>query len=204
MKHAIITRLKYFDVEEIKHRIELTNRTIVPSLKAQNQKAFIWILIINKEHKDLIKQNIDYPYLPVYSSEEAYKYVVDNNIQIQSSLDSDDMVSDWYVRLIQERVAENLECKALIIHFKVIKYYINENRFERRRKNYHNQLVSMFYSIYQPNPSISLFAKPHNEMSKHADRVITMPIGDAYWIHHDTNIHKLKNYKEKKVIYEKI
>ena len=195
MKHLLITRLKYTSLEELKHRVELTNKTLVPNLQNQTYKEFTWALIINPEHKQYLSQSIKFPFIDFPDFESCFSYIQKEEVLIQSSIDSDEMVSNFYVQLIQETAEKYKNQKALVIHFQVLKFFINHNVIERRHFQYNQRTVSMFYSIYQPKPVIPFYIDTHDKLAKYASQVICLPVGDAFWVHHDDNIHRAPTKK---------
>lgn len=190
MKHLLITRLKYTNPEETQKRVELTNKTLIPNLNNQLCKDFTWALIINPEHEQYLRKALDYPFIAFNSFESCFEYIKKENVLIQSSIDSDEMISNAYIKLIQETAEAYKDQKALIIHFQVLKFFINRNVIEHRHFQYNRRTVSMFYSIYQPRPIIPFYIDTHDKLAKYASLVVCLPVGDAFWVHHDHNIHR--------------
>ena len=166
MKHTIVTRFKYDDFSKLKKQAILTNRTLVAALKNQSNKNFTWILIINPDYEKYLRKNIDHDFICFTDFEKYFDYIKKNNIQIQSSIDSDDIVSDWYVKIIQEQADENKDEECVIIHFQVVRYHLNNNTITRRSKQYNRRTISMFYSVYQKKPIYSVFVATHDQISK--------------------------------------
>lgn len=190
MKHLVITRFKYPNLEEVEKRVELTNKTLVPNLQNQSCKNFTWVLIINSAHKQYLKEALNYPFIAFDNFESCFKYIQENDVLIQSSIDSDEIISNVYIQLIQETAEKYKDQKALIIHFQVLRFFIDRNVIERRNFQYNKLTPSMFYSIYQPKPLIPFYINTHDKLSQYASLVVALPIGDAFWVHHDNNIHR--------------
>lgn len=194
IKHIVCTRFSFFSKEELIQRLPLLKEIVIPSLKKQTNQNFTWAIIINWDHLDIITEEIDYDFVPLYSMEEYRALVNIQGFNLQTRHDSDDGLSEDYIQKIHDAVTPHLSKERVLIHFKVMKMDYKSGRKWARERQYNSKTASMFLTIYQRDKPIDLFIYQysHDQMPKvvRFQKIITMPIGDCFWVMHNFQNHK--------------
>jgi hypothetical protein len=191
-KHAIITRMVYEeDDPKFEERLAIYRAMCLPRLRLQKNKNFDISVLCNKKHADIFRS---LGIIPHFLKEEFYGermpvgtwilYTPWENIEglekydIQTNLDSDDLVSPDYTEKIEEEMKKH-NCKTLL-SFQERLY--NPHTFEEKemRKKYHEKMPSAFYSLYQPDKTNYIYINhdSHLQMHKYAEKSII--VGEGY------------------------
>jgi len=188
MKHIIISRMKFDDKELLKKYLVITKDILIPSLKTQTNKNFVWGLIINDEDIEYIKNELDFNFLSFKNNNAFEKYAKENNINIQTRHDIDDWMSIDYVDKIQEIYLENIDkYDSFLIQSQPIKIDYKTKK-ETSLSKYTNRRTSMHLTLCQKNVINNIHSKKHNDMYQLVKKIITLPEGYTKWVIHGDNI----------------
>lgn len=102
MNHIIITRLKYREKDLLKIRLNLLNEILIPCLENQTNQNFQLCIICFNEDINTLKNFINYNFITFENYEDLRKYIIENNINIQTRHDSDDFMYENYIDKIQK------------------------------------------------------------------------------------------------------
>ncbi len=182
IRHLIITRFFYDDIELFRKRLKLMNETLVKSLKKQTNKAFQLVVMADKFKVELIKE-LKYPFITFSCYEDLQAYIKNTGIHIQTRMDSDDMFAPDFVEFVHNLKTEG---KTLLsLNYKEYDYpAMKENG---RISNYNNQRTSMFLTLYDKIGETSVYGGEHTTMWQSVDYVITPDRIDLvkYIVHND-------------------
>jgi hypothetical protein len=113
------TREERNDPDFLKHRLDIFEKICYPSVKAQINKNFIWLLLVDSDLPDLFRKRIEKyslstKIIPVYITDketclDSLKQVIKENFSlsnqylITTNLDSDDAIAEDFILTIQEQ-----------------------------------------------------------------------------------------------------
>lgn len=195
MKHIIISRLRFNDNDKdlMDKYLKISKEFFIPSIKNQNNKNFDLGIIINKNHYEYLKKELDYDFIPFYNGNDFKEYVIKEKYNIQTRHDIDDWMSDNYVDTIHNIYNENInKYDSFLIQFQPLKYMYNSNE-EFKMSKYHDKRNSMFLTLCQKDIKNNIFEKIHGHMYEITPNIITMDEGYVKWIIHNDNISVKKN-----------
>jgi len=188
MKHTILTRMRFADKDLMRKYLVLTKDTLVPSLKSQTNKNFIWILMIRKEDEGFLRSEIDFPFVSVYDEPGNVKYITDNNVEIQTRHDCDDFMFPHYIETIQKLYTENVDKYTTFL----VQSQPTQLMYHTGKVNsigpYHDKRTSMHLSLCQTTATYNIHHLGHGQMWQIADKVINMGEGFTQWVIHGDNI----------------
>jgi hypothetical protein len=187
MKHILITRFSYDDENKFNSRLKMMEDTLIPSLKRQTNQNFTWCVLTNNEkHREIIqsKYNKDILFLNVGS--KVKDYLIENGFNIQTRQDSDDIICDDYVKIIQDEVSKTNK-DILLIQFQPTKLHYKTKR-EYDMIKYTKKFTSMFLTLYQKNIIHHIHDYKHGNMYNVTDNIITIPKGCVNLVIHDDNM----------------
>lgn len=189
MNHILLTRVNFGDKELMAKYLEVTKSILIPSLKNQTNKKFVWAIYTNKNDIDFLKNELDYDFLPFTSMEDYKKYVKLENIEIQTRHDCDDYMSEDYIDKIQnifyskKKDNDDVNC---IIHFQPTKFdFISKKEYKMGR--YHDKRNSMFLSLCQSNNKNGIFDEKHGDMYKITQDITLVDEGYVKLVIHGNN-----------------
>jgi hypothetical protein len=189
INHVILTRMNFKDEDLLKKYLKVTKSTLIPCLKSQTNKNFVWAIITNIKILPLLKEELNHEFIPFHSILDFNNFVKENKIEIQTRHDCDDFMSNNYIEKIQS-IHEDKKKKSgevsLIIHFQPTKLDFNTKK-EYRMGKYNEKRNSMFLSLCQTNITKSIFEYKHGEMYKAAKEVILIDEGYVKLIAHGNN-----------------
>ena len=201
LSHIVISRMWYHEEEDLLERIKIYEANLLPILLNQEDKDFDIGVLCRKEHEQIIKK-IHPRIIPFFTDKESWTirdifwalfvewkdiYGL-NKYDIQTNVDSDDLVSTRFTKIIRQTVLENTETSTHIHFVPLIRnYYTGE--VEEIRENYSNGSDSSFYSLYQPNKEdyVYIGQDSHTKFSKYAQKSILIPEGEVWVNIHDSN-----------------
>lgn len=195
MKHLIFTRMRFDDKNLMSKYLDVTKKTLVPSLKNQTNQNFTWVLMIRKEDEDFLRKELNYPFRAVYDINEFANAAISEKFEIQTRHDCDDNMSPNYIQKLQDLYEQNkdqYECTLIHCQPTQIIYQTGEIK---KLGNYHDKRTSMHLTICQKNVVHHVYEKKHGEMWKVAQKIILLPEGYTEWIIHENNISVRKNKK---------
>ena len=188
MKHIIYTKFKFDDKDRMKKYLLITNDILIPSLKSQSVKDFIWILEVRPDDEDFLRHELDYPFTAVYSKNEMIDYVISNSINLQTRHDCDDYMSPDYIEKLQEIYESNIsKYDKFLVQSQPIKLMYDTGA-EVKIRLYHETRCSMHLTLCQSDVINHIYEHPHGQMYKVTPNVISMGEGYTKWVIHGNNI----------------
>lgn len=110
---------------------------------------------------------------------------------IQSGVDSDDLIAPDYVRTIEQTIEKESGGKPMHLSFQPEYYDLRYKRKIPMKMRYHSKKGSMFLSIYQPETSgrkyIFAYEDSHLRIWRHFEKSVTIPAGKCWLTVHDLN-----------------
>ena len=187
MKHIVITRFNYTDEDKFNSRLKMMVDTLIPSLKRQTNQNFTWCVITkNINHREIIQSHYNKPILFLNSIPEAKTYSHNNGYNLQTRQDSDDIVCNDYIKIIQDQVTKSNK-DILLIQFQPTKLHFKSKK-EYHTFRYSNKFMSMFLSLYQKNIIHDVHDQTHPNMYKITPNIVTIPEGCVNLVIHDDNL----------------
>lgn len=198
MRHAIIIRLKYNDCEEFEWRLSFFHALCLRSLLRQKDQNFDILVLCNPEHSERIKSlshkikvfhhdvpiagDPDYRRKGEKNSVMPFKYDLD--YEIQTRIDSDDIVSKGFTDIIRKSFKRNpkLLCfKPMRFHLDTLKKYYTYDNYKR----------SMFLSVYNPDKDSFIYEVGHcswqHKIKEMGGQIEIIKFGYCYQVIHDFN-----------------
>lgn len=185
--HVIISRCKFKDDNLLLEYMKISKHFFAPCLKSQTNKNFTLGLLINENHIELVKNELELDFVPFNDESEYIRYVIDNAICIQTRHDIDDWMSDDYVDTIQKCYIENIDTyDSFLIQSHPIKFTVATDKSELLHYTATNN--SMHLTLCQKEVKYSIHAREHPKMFEIASHVISIPHGKTKWIIHGKNL----------------
>lgn len=201
MTHAIVTRMLYPDRERLDERMEIYLKHCLPRLRIQTKQGFDIVVLCNRKHRKVFEK---LGIIPIFMKDNWFgqrptKYwsaftSYDNlegyiKYDIQTSIDSDDMLSRDYVETVEDIIKKESEGKSLHIHFKPRFYKLSTGEEKYQDRDYGINRGTAFYSIYQPDKRNYVYvgSDSHLWMPKKFNKSIFMPEGYCWIGIHDNN-----------------
>ncbi len=202
MTHVIITRMLYPENSPaFDERLAFYRSLVLPRLKAQSVKDFDIAVLCGRYHADIFERlglipfHLKNNWLGQKPGKFWSCFTTWDNIEglekydVQSNLDSDDLVSDKYVERIRRAVEVDGGKQSLHIHFQPRLFNLLTLEEKPQKKQYGLGVGSAFYSLYQPDKTNYAYIgqDSHLRAGSYADKSIL--IGEGYcWIGiHDNN-----------------
>lgn len=194
--HTVFTRMNFENLELLNKYLAVTKSILLPSLKSQTELNFTWVVLINPEHEEYLKKELDFPFKAIYGNSGYLEYVASTKPNIQTRHDCDDYMSATYIEKIQSLYRENINrYKCLIIHAQptLLNY---ETRTEKSLPKYHDKRCSMFLSLCQSTFKHHVNERKHGQMYEITNSIILLPEGYCKWVIHGNNksLKKQKPY----------
>jgi hypothetical protein len=193
MKHGVIIRFNYPEDEPtLKWRLAWFAGAVLPRLENQTDQNFeIW-MNVNPAHVERMREV--FPYIHYFTTTAAEKYydLVFHSDQlprfdIQTRLDSDDLVTTTYIERIKAEVTGKKE--PTVVSFQP--YKLDFFSFQRYKmgKRYHRKSCSMFLSLFIPSEQEynQIYKYNHRLIYERYPNVITIPEGYADLVIHPHN-----------------
>ena len=188
----------YRNKKDFLERFELYKETALFSLRNQKSKNFDIGIKCNPKHADIIKKefpNIITFYQEGFGKRNKDGYYTDfvpwekirglEKYDIQTSLDSDDMVSEDFIKIIEDNIKEKKH--SVHIHFQPVLIDNVTNEIVRMKTRYSSKKGSAFYSLYQPEDYIFIGHDSHLKMPQYAKETILIDEGEVLIVIHDKN-----------------
>lgn len=205
MNQVVITRMLYAtDNPAFEERLAIYRALCLPRLRRQKNKNFDIAVLCNREHKKVFEDLGVIPFFrkdnwlgqkpkkfwSCFSKWEELEGL--DKYDIQTNLDSDDLVSDMFIDKIQRTIEDEINNGhkgSLHIHFQPRLFSFHDLVEKPQKRQYSDSSGSAFYSIYQPDKEryISLIEDSHTRIQAYMDKSVL--IGEDYcWIGiHDNN-----------------
>lgn len=185
------------DVDFLNYRFEVFEKTCLPSVNAQTNKDFIWIILLDEETPEIFRERIQayqtsLQILPIYiKSKETLLATLKETILeqllestthlITTNLDSDDVISKRFISSIQDQFRSQ--------DFEFINFPFGYLYQSKEQKLYLREwLTAACHTLIEKRENFETALKyPHNEISSYKVRqVITTPM----WLMtvHDMNV----------------
>ena len=207
--HVVIVRCHYEENDQrFKWRFEYFKNEVLPRLLAQTNQNFDIAIYCNKKHAELFKKLSDRITTfyakksnPIYRTTSDMKTYysdfmsLDNIVglkkyDIQTGLDSDDLVETGYIDKILETIKRNGYDKSLHISFQPDTFDLITNKYYPITQHYKAVTRgSAFLTIYQPDKKNYIFAYQysHIKIGEHFDKSILIPEGYCHMVIHGRN-----------------
>jgi len=213
--HAIIIRMHYPEGDErFNWRLEYFKLMVLPRLRVQTDQNFDIAIRCHPYHAKILKElSPKIKTFQVKDESESFriikgkKYFADftrwdqvvglEKYDIQSGLDSDDLVAENYIETIVKEVEKNDPKKSLHISFQPGMFDAETKRWYPINIKYGTKKGSAFFSIYQPEKEKYIFAYEysHLQLGSHFDKSLILPEGKCWASVHGHNIStNLKEY----------
>jgi hypothetical protein len=186
VKHYIITRINFKDLELLDKYLKVTKEVLIPCLKSQTVKNFTLAIITNPETVDYLKEQIDFPFIPFYGN-SINDHLIEEGVNIQTRHDCDDFMSKGYVSKIQKEYEKNFKKHSCFLIQAQPTLFDYSTKTESKMKPYSHERCSMFLSLCQEKVERHVFERKHGQMYEVTPTVITLPEGYAKWIIHGNN-----------------
>ncbi len=173
MKHGVFIRLKYNDGKEFEERFAMFRILCLPSLLRQTDQNFEIVILCNPSHKERIKDlsdkiktihfdvpisgDPDYQRRGEKNSVMPFSYPVEYDVQTR--LDSDDIVSPDFVKKIHKTFTGDLE----MIGFKPIKFHLPTLKLYY---NYMKPETSMCISLCNSSKDFFIYQSGHRSIHR--------------------------------------
>lgn len=218
MKHVVIIRMHYPRGDErFKWRFKYFKRMVLPRLLAQTDQNFDIAIRCNPIHNRLFERlSPKIKTFCVRNESERYKIVKERKYfldfvpwsdvigleryEIQSGLDSDDLISENYIETVKKEIAKHDKDKTLHISFQP--GIFNADTLQKFPINirYTKKMGSAFFTIYQPNLKgkyIFAYQYSHLKLGGYFNESVILPAGYCWASVHghniSTNIHYAKH-----------
>ncbi len=171
--HIVLTRLHYRDNDPMFDARLATYRVLtLPRLLDQEDKDFDIGVICNPAHAKIIEnihprvQAITTTKFGTKNKKGYYSHSIHfkdikgmKKYDIQTSIDSDDLVSPQFTAIIQEEIFRATRERDISthIHFNLNLFNLKTLEEQPIKRRYSNQLGSAFYSLYQPDKKNYIF-----------------------------------------------
>jgi hypothetical protein len=193
--HVIIIRMHYpvWD-KRWPWRLEYFRKEVLPRLIDQTDQNFDIAIRCNPAHAETLRK-LSHKIRTFQVRHESERVKITNNkkyfidfvkwhdviglpkYDIQSGLDSDDLVATDYIENIHKIISENDQTKSLHISFQPEVFNTMTKKTYGIGIEYGPKKGSAFFSIYQPNKENYIFAYEYSHLKlwKHFDKSITLP-----------------------------
>lgn len=195
LRHAVVIRFHYSpDDPRFSWRFAFFKSMVLPRLLNQTDQDFeIW-LVCHPAHEILIgklDRKINICTIPEFPSPETFRLVDMSALaqfDIQTSFDTDDLVSLNYIEKIKAEITNNLG-RTLLVTFQPYKLDILSLKRYKMWERYGNGKCSMFFSLYQPDKSNyrSVFDFDHSYIGGWCNNIICIPEGYCDMVIHGAN-----------------
>ncbi len=196
--HIIVTRMHYEKEEDLLERIKTYKENLLPALLKQKNQNFNIGILCNPKHKDIV-QEIHQRIIPFFTNKKGIKkgkywsimvkwediYGL-NKYDIQTNLDSDDLISKDFTQVIVDSLKEKV---STYICFQPEVRDMETGNVYKMTLRCEDGYKSPMYSLYQPNKEnyIYIGQDSHTVFSKYAKRKVVIPEGHVFLNIHDKN-----------------
>jgi hypothetical protein len=180
MRHAIVIRLKYNDGPEFDWRLAFFQSVCLRSLLKQKDQNFDIVVLCNPEHSEILKALSDkiktiHHEVPISGDSNYVRKGEKNSVmpfefeldyEIQTRLDSDDIVSDGFTEKIHKLFKGHK--KPHLLCFKPMRFNLDTLRLYHTYDNYRS---SMFLSVFNPKKNTFIYEVGHGFWAKKIKRM---------------------------------
>lgn len=175
MNHIIVTRCYFTDESKFQQYLNVMKETYIPSVNSQTNKNFKIALICKEHHYEIIKKEIN-PIIEILRFEDVKgdykKYIIENNIMIQTRHDCDDIMNNDYIQYIQNVCMINSKIyDNFIITFQPTKYELTTKKEYTHSRDY-SKVCSMFSTLIQKKVNLGIFDVMHDHLKKISSNII--------------------------------
>jgi len=184
MKHVIIIRTNYNDTEKFYSRLSIMKNTCVKSINNQTNKNFEIGLLCTDNHFDILE--------PLFPHNKVHKiklplleFCQNNNFQIQTRLDNDDILDSDYIEKVQKIIRTSK--LPVLIQTQPYKLNLKTNQLYKMASRYNKNRTSMFLTLAQNEILFTVKDKKHGDMWQIVSNVIDTEEGITKLVIHDEN-----------------
>jgi len=203
--HVLTIRFHYAENDpRFEWRLEYFKKEVLPRILKQTDQNFDIAIRCNPKHAEIFKK-LSPKIITFQTKNDEARYKTGKNgkkyfedfvqwedvrglkkYDIQSGLDSDDLIGPRYIEAIQEALAGEKE--ATHICFQPQTFNLKTKRIKPMMR-YHGTRGSAFMSLYQPNKENYkfIYCGSHISLWKNAKKSITLPQGHCWATIHDIN-----------------
>ena len=214
-EHFLITRFniplnfsdKKFDAPTLRERIDLFERFCLPSVAAQTNKNFKWLVLFDQNSPDFLKEKVaGYQtlknFIPIFGEQYSRYYIrkliyehVSCPIEylITSRLDNDDAVCRDYIKIVQDQ----FDRRPMLAVNLVNGYCWNDQKvyYDRRKSNPFISLIEKVQHTAQDG-FVSVYFKMHEEIqSAVPTRNLNIPPGWIMVVHGKNMANRSKGFR---------
>lgn len=194
VKHVLVTRASFDNDMVFEKYFPLIRDVYIPSIGSQTCKTFDVCMIMNIKHKSILleefkKYNVNIiPIIGRFGGGSYPEWAINNKYQIQTRHDCDDWMAPTYIQRIQEEYFKHKDVYDDFLIQAIPTKVDYSTKKERVMKCYSKTFTSMFLSLCQKEPKISVFKEFHTTFPKLIPNVIELENGLVKWIIHGNNI----------------
>ena len=174
MKHIIFTRFIYDEGSKADKRLEIMKETLIKCLHAQTNQNFVWSLMCKEHHRKTIEEMYGKEVLFWGGSEGFKKFVKENNYEIQTRHDSDDIMCPEYVQLLQNEFESNkFRKEPFLIEFQPMFHSFGSNHFHEFTLDYAKRgSTSAFITLCPQNTGQTIWDHTHTAWASKIKTII--------------------------------
>jgi len=202
MKHIVLTRFIYDDTDHAQNRLSIMNETLIHSLKNQINKNFVWALMCRPYHRDQIKNIYGGDIMFFKDSVDFKDHMKKDKFQIQTRHDSDDLMCNEYIDLIQNDYQNNKFRKdPFIIHFQpTLNKYGTKNFYKFHLDYEKSNSTSAFISLCPQESDKTIWDHTHTSWVGKVQTIIRNKTANCVSATiHDLNTTTKLSHKDKKI-----
>jgi len=202
INHIIITRCRFQTEDLFQKYFTVMKKTYIPSINSQTDKNFSIALIVNPKHFELIRKEIneDITIIPFTFTDqqkkydEFKKYIIKNNITLQTRHDCDDIMNSTYIETIHKLYNENkIKYDDFILNFQPTKVLIDSGKEYTHSRDY-SRTCSMFTTLIQKKVKHGIMDCMHDHLTRLTKNVIYIPENYVKLVIHGNNtLSKIKD-----------
>lgn len=203
-KHAVIIRFHYQENDpRFEWRFAYFKAMVLPRILNQSVSHFDIAIWCNEWHEERFEK-LSNRIVTFRTKEDPTRrkgiYFVDfapwNEVrgipkyEIQSGLDSDDLITPDYIETIEKTIAEKSGGKPMHLSFQPLIFSTQKLGTQSIGITYHPKKGSAFFSIYQPagtEPYRFAYENSHLKLWKFFPKSITLPKGKCWATAHNLN-----------------
>ena len=194
------------DEKWISVRLDLMQRFLIPSLKAQHDQDFVWLMLVHPDTpENILEQTQIIPQCRILKTEsdvstprlfatQSVEYLQDNfdrKLLITVRIDSDDGVNPWHGSILKDfAMAQTLKAGGLFTDFPYGSFFnVSTGRGYLRRSPSRSCGIS---KIEHLNSEATTIYCGHHEKISSKGNCITIKTGEPMWIQttHESHINR--------------
>ena len=186
-KHYILTNFSYSnDYPYLKERYKIFHNFTKPSIEAQTNKNFTWVIQTNPFHEHLFEpfNNIDVVFT---QTPKQIPFQIPTDHLITTRLDNDDAFHQDFIKSIQEKFIENQSTR--IIDGPGHRYISKTKEVYTYYNRYHKKTPSPFSTLVSPfKDKLTVWCEQHGRLAR---RFEVQFHNEKLWLQHIHDHNKL-------------